>query len=930
MPSRAIRGTRRRPLCVEALEDRRLLSAGPTGWTPDFIADVDGDLFTVDTNAGGRLEYLGRMDRPMHDIAFSPYGELFGIGAASGNELFRIDVAAGSPDGTIPTSSLGAITSETDPLPELTSLAFRKDGTLMATGKPADDAAHMVWIDPQTLTTTRDQVLKLNRASMFEPIRIVFPDGPLAEDNNSPETMHYVPDVEIPYDPPLLVDTVRDFVISPLGNPDGTGQAVYFTDAVQGQLILVSQATSSLLTYRLGSLDIGEFEGLTYATDTNTLYGYREDGGFHRISTDGNEVAFVAQLWHSQLDAIVGATNAHRDLNDLGVVDFLDLPDQRSLDGELWYRVGVLGDRTFTVEKTSPGAAGRIALYRYDDNGDLEELATDPLRIDYPVPAGEDQYVVQVTQIGAGVDLRMANLVATDGSANQTVRVYGGSSADDRLEFTPGTPHLLDINGLLYRFDADLVKDIKMLPGIEEIVLHGDEGADRFRVADPPYRDPLALVIWERERGPEAQFDGDWGRVEIAYANTRITVLGHGGQDTAVFSGLGGARMYFEAGPTEARMRYFVPQMISYPDGPTVNAIDLTLGPLWSPWSFEHLAVGFEEVDAGNGRGTLSAELYDSPGDDRLLYDRWGVTLSGEGYWLRVTGSSDLQAHSTGGHDVAELHGSAEDDLFVATPTYAGLSRKWRDVQVWNFDEVEAHAGPGGVDVAKLYDSPGDDLLVTTPTYAGLWGEGFKNEARGFDATHAYATAGGVDVAKMFDSTGDDFFHADPSQGALYRPGLFYNRAKYFDGVHAYATAGGYDVARLVGSDGDDRFHAGPLDSALYSTLYGAAFYNRAKHFEEVYAQAGAAGDDRALLWTAQTDGGTDGGPLILDRLSVDANRATLLSVAMNSLLQAIDFDYVRAVANEPGGVGDGQTATLNFVLSMEGPWDTTDLGYTE
>ena len=232
-----------------------------------------------------------------------------------------------------------------------------------------------------------------------------------------------------------------------------------------------------------------------------------------------------------------------------------------------------------------------------------------------------------------------------------------------------------------------------------------------------------------------------------------------------------------------------------------------------------------------------------------LFADPDYAVLQGIGYRIGVRfdlirGPYQMRVSSGGGNDTAVLLDSPADDLFVATPTYAGFVRDSSKIELDHFASVKVNAVMGGTDVAKLFDSPGDDLFVGKADYGACSGNGFNNEVYGFDGVHAYATAGGVDLAKLFDSPGDDTFYADPVQGGALRPGEFYNRAKFFEGVHAYATGGGRDVAQMFGSAGSDLFAGTPESSALFGTGY----YNRAKYFDEVFSDLSQGGDDRVLL----------------------------------------------------------------------------------
>ena len=157
------------------------------------------------------------------------------------------------------------------------------------------------------------------------------------------------------------------------------------------------------------------------------------------------------------------------------------------------------------------------------------------------------------------------------------------------------------------------------------------------------------------------------------------------------------------------------------------------------------------------------------------------------------------------------------------------------NIEVYDFASVKANAGRGGNDVAQLYDSPGDDLFVGKADYGALFGDGFNNEAYGFDGVHAYATAGGIDLAKMFDSPGDDTFYADPVRGRCTARRILQS-GQVLRGRPRLCHRRRPRRGRLFGTTDSDIFVGMPDESALYGTGY----YNRAKYFDEVFADVGA------------------------------------------------------------------------------------------
>ena len=125
--------------------------------------------------------------------------------------------------------------------------------------------------------------------------------------------------------------------------------------------------------------------------------------------------------------------------------------------------------------------------------------------------------------------------------------------------------------------------------------------------------------------------------------------------------------------------------------------------------------------------------------------------------------------------------------------------------------------------------------------------------------------------------------------------------------MHAYATAGGNDTARLFDSDQDDRFVATPEASALFGTGY----FNRAKFFEQVFAEAGNGGNDLAELH----DSGLD------DLLLAEGDSARMTNEDLaNIFQQATDFGTVRVLGTTGTNSRDVRTP-LSFIIEYFGTW---------
>lgn len=99
-----------------------------------------------------------------------------------------------------------------------------------------------------------------------------------------------------------------------------------------------------------------------------------------------------------------------------------------------------------------------------------------------------------------------------------------------------------------------------------------------------------------------------------------------------------------------------------------------------------------------------------------------------------------------------------------------------------------------------------------------------------------------------------------------------------------------------------------PIQGILCRT---GSYYNRAKLFEEVYADALTGDDDQAVLLDSAS----------ADLLQAESNWACLTNVDVNTLYQAGNFDGVTATATT-GTNRKRVLLPLAFLLTLQGPWE--------
>ena len=579
-----------------------------------------------------------------------------------------------------------------------------------------------------------------------------------------------------------------------------------------------------------------------------------------------------AQLFTGVLDDTDIFTLIAEAVKPLGKVDFLELGNLDPSSGDLWYRAETTRQGLFTLEATSSEAPGDVTLTLYD-RGYNELAPSTPAggrpRIDWQTEA-DTAYFVRLSGTRGDIELRLANLVDIGPDGTQ-VTVYG-TDGDDRFEVLAGSSLTVVINGLQYK-----------PPSATHVQFSGGGGLDSATVIATAGIESATL------QPHSATVTGPNYEVQLTDV------------DTIALEGDGDGTVWLSDSPGRDKFVGAAGFGLLYGDG----------------FSNQVRAVRNVYAEASAG-GVDTAKLYDSPDDDTLIAAPESVRLFSEEFSIEVQHFDGVHAYATaGGDDRASFSDSPGDDLYVASPPYAALFGDGFYNRAKFFEQTVAEATAGGVDVTRFYDSPGNDYFVATPTYASLYNKayrdqyttGFNHRAQGFDGVHAYATAGGIDQARLYDSPDADVFYADPIQGALYRPGEYYNRAKYFESVHAFATAGGHDLARLFGSPGDDLFYADPNHGALYQP---GRFYNRAKFFEEVYAEAGAGGQDEADLHDSE----------FVDLLEADGNVARLSNAALDFLYEVSAFGYVKATGTTEGDRLIAPTlGSLAFELDPVGTW---------
>jgi len=115
--------------------------------------------------------------------------------------------------------------------------------------------------------------------------------------------------------------------------------------------------------------------------------------------------------------------------------------------------------------------------------------------------------------------------------------------------------------------------------------------------------------------------------------------------------------------------------------------------------------------------------------------------LRGGGLFNEANGFATVVGISQGGSDAAYLYGSAGNDVFVATASYAYLRAGSTFTQVSGFHSVYAY-GQGGSDQAYLYGTgTAADSFGQGGSWAYLYGNAFLDMVNSFGYVYANPNA---------------------------------------------------------------------------------------------------------------------------------------------------------------------------------------------
>ena len=792
-----------RRLRIEPLEQRTLLAVD--SWPGTLIHDDWGGVYSVDLDDGMALEFVDTTDEVLSDMAFSPEGKLYGVTLPAGGWPSRLYAF---------TTDFETPSIETDP----------------------------DW--PRTITLGGTQVyvnsLGFNTAGELFAVGSKFPNP----HSNSNFLFKINPDTGGAEEVLALSDPSGDYHSS--GDLTFDSHGNMYVTTLSGDLLRIPPEQDSFVV--VGNTEEAYSYGLVFGP-APIMYAFTWWKDVYEIDMATGVSTFVTHLDDASLDYVNGAATIFPPPTDLGEVDFRGLAVQEPPLGEFWVRVEAVREALLTAEVAGvdPGAQIDVTLYEFDNDGDLDELATGLLRVDYEDTVIGGEYFVKIAGAESEFDLRLANLVQIHGVGNGAV--VHGTEEDDTFTFEPGTPYNFSINevGYQYNFGSSSMVVVSFDGGIgrDAAELTGSSGSDTATLN-------LAGFSGKVERSPRY-------RVEVS-GTPEITFDGVDGDDEAILQGSDfGDTITLK--PTEA----------------TVIGVN----------SFLHVS-DVEDIDVDGAGGDDSATFTGTADPETADLRYQAADFEGSGFAVGVTNVETIAAEAGGGYDTATFADSPLQDTFEATPDWASLNGPGVSLLASGYDEVRAESTHGGNDVALLRDEVGvQNTFEATPQYGRITGTEFDNQASSFRYLHGYGTPGDLDVALLYgDPAGVDTYRAWAQKGVLSGTN-YYNRARSFRYTHAYSNAGGNDVALLYGDpDTNDKYQAW----SNQVVLSGPSYYYRARSFRYAHGYGNAGNQDVALLY---------GDPAQLETLRAWQQQVVLSSASYYN--RAKSFRYAHGYGN-PGG----------------------------
>ncbi|MDO4584168.1 MAG: hypothetical protein Q4D62_08715 [Planctomycetia bacterium] len=301
--------------------------------------------------------------------------------------------------------------------------------------------------------------------------------------------------------------------------------------------------------------------------------------------------------------------------------------------------------------------------------------------------------------------------------------------------------------------------------------------------------------------------------------------------------------------------------------------------------------------------GTGTATLLDSVGNDTLVVDGSGATLSGTNYSIITLGFANFDISSqNGGNDTARITGSEftvnGGKVTFGDSTVEGFSNveiesengtlnltgtEGADRFVLKAGEISAKLGvadysllgfanvtldgAGGKDQLFAYDSAGDDVFEMTPGSLTWTAQGLSCQVSQVQTIQLYRTSGGNDTLKITDTDGKDTAAVRSQWATMVSDRGNSVTATGFANM-TIESRGGEDTVILYDSKGNDTLTV-KQEEILFS---GNSFYNQVSGFRKAYAYSLFGGKDSVIYDEIFTEKGEVDGMRQLRGNDVEVN----------------------------------------------------------
>ena len=476
---------------------------------------------------------------------------------------------------------------------------------------------------------------------------------------------------------------------------------------------------------------------------------------------------------------------------DLGIIDSVQLTE--NLDGEAAYSLTASNSGPITFGFSTDSIEGSIEVFDSNMNRLTSQTVSEG-RVDFQFDVQRNETLTVLVNATGEATLSVDNLVSIE---NGTLTVSGTEQAESFVIRESSESNTLDVsvNGRSYSLDKT---------DISAIFIRGDAQQDTLQLS---LSDSYERTVLRTNRVDS--FDG--GNTFRAIGFKEIDVFGSG---SLTVSG------------SEAD------------DSITANFEMASIG--------SATGHGFQTVIADGKGGNDSVTFQGSSANELLFSENNYTAIRNDADRLIAINYQDLSIDGGGGHDIANLFGTAGDDQFSLGDSIQ-VSDGEIDLDLTGFERSTSFSRSGS-DAIVFTDSDGNDRFLFSDGTSQLVTESSHSVAHGFtDLT--VNTAQGFDVAQIAGSGQNDTLTATRELSTL-NVGDTTIELNQVDRVNVVANFQGFDSVAFTGTNGDDQLH---VDSRSATTTFEGGSIVRAVGFANVSFD-GLAGNDATTITGSAAD----------------------------------------------------------------------------